>query len=133
MGLDTTHGCWHGAYSAFSRFRNLLWEAAGGTLIQDQYYTHPAEIDFDALEDRNFQGEWGRYPEDPLIVLMAHSDCDGHLEVDILEPLAHRLEELAPKLPTEGAGHLYDPRGQTLQFAAGLREAASKGERVEFH
>ena len=29
MGLDTTHDCFHGAYSAFSRWRNAVAEAAG--------------------------------------------------------------------------------------------------------
>jgi hypothetical protein len=29
MGLDTSHGCWHGAYSAFSRWRTKLAEVAG--------------------------------------------------------------------------------------------------------
>lgn len=29
MGLDTTHGCWHGAYSAFMRWREKLAEVAG--------------------------------------------------------------------------------------------------------
>lgn len=28
MGLDTTHGCWHGAYSAFGRWRDGLAKAA---------------------------------------------------------------------------------------------------------
>ena len=26
MGLDTTHGCWHGTYSAFNRWRNKIAE-----------------------------------------------------------------------------------------------------------
>lgn len=29
MGLDTTHGCWHGAYSAFHRWRVEVAKAAG--------------------------------------------------------------------------------------------------------
>ena len=29
MGLDTTHDCWHGAYSAFMRWRQKLAEVAG--------------------------------------------------------------------------------------------------------
>jgi hypothetical protein len=29
MGLDTTHDCWHGAYSAFMRWRRKLAEVAG--------------------------------------------------------------------------------------------------------
>lgn len=29
MGLDTSHGCWSGAYSAFMRWRQMLASAAG--------------------------------------------------------------------------------------------------------
>lgn len=29
MGLDTTHDCWHGAYSAFHRFRHGIARAIG--------------------------------------------------------------------------------------------------------
>jgi hypothetical protein len=29
MGLDTTHGCWHGAYSAFMRWRQEIAHVAG--------------------------------------------------------------------------------------------------------
>lgn len=29
MGLDTSHGCWHGAYSAFMRWRHKIAEVAG--------------------------------------------------------------------------------------------------------
>jgi len=29
MGLDLTHGCWHGAYSAFMRWRQKIAELAG--------------------------------------------------------------------------------------------------------
>jgi hypothetical protein len=29
MGLDTTHNCWHGAYSAFMRWRQEIAKAAG--------------------------------------------------------------------------------------------------------
>lgn len=28
MGLDTSHDCWRGAYSAFNRWRRALAEAA---------------------------------------------------------------------------------------------------------
>ena len=29
MGLDTSHGAWHGAYSAFMRWREMVAEVAG--------------------------------------------------------------------------------------------------------
>jgi len=29
MGLDISHGCWHGAYSAFMRWREKISQVAG--------------------------------------------------------------------------------------------------------
>lgn len=132
MGLDTSHGCWHGAYSAFSRFRQLLAEAAGYDIVQDKHYRY-ADLQWDQFTEENLQGEWDRYPEDPLIVLLAHSDCDGYIDPDIAPHLADRIEDLIPELPDWGAGHLYNPRAQAKRFAEGLREAASKKEQVQFH
>ena len=37
MGLDTTHDCWHGAYLAFSRWRDQLAEVAGYTFHKDAH------------------------------------------------------------------------------------------------
>jgi hypothetical protein len=34
VGLDTTHDAWHGAYSAFSRWRELIAVAAGYELAE---------------------------------------------------------------------------------------------------
>lgn len=40
MGLDTTHDCWHGAYSAFGRWREGLAKAAGIPLhLMERYYS----------------------------------------------------------------------------------------------
>lgn len=42
MGLDTTHGCWHGAYSAFMRWREKLAEVAGIPLwLMEGFYEPP--------------------------------------------------------------------------------------------
>lgn len=122
MGLGTTHDCWYGAYSAFDRWRTLLTAAVGPQWA----------INWDAITEANLQGDWDHLPEDPLVVLIAHSDCDGRIVAEACLPLAIRLEQLAESLPTEGAGHLINPRVQTLQFAAGLRQAAASGEDVEF-
>lgn len=46
MGLDTTHGCWHGAYSAFGRWREGLAKVAGIPLhLMEHYYTEDSWID----------------------------------------------------------------------------------------
>lgn len=132
MGLDTTHDCWHGSYGAFNRFRDALAEAAGYTIKEYGRGYITVDLDWDRFEQKNFYGEWDSPPEDPLLILIVHSDCEGVISAAHAPFIATRLEQLAPKLSEEGAGHLYNPRAQAMQFATGLREAASKGENVEF-
>lgn len=147
MGLDTTHGCWRGPYSAFSRWRQAVAVAAGWRLIEVEgaygsMVTVPREINWEALDDRNYLGEWDRLPEDPLVVLIAHSDCDGIIPVEALVPLAERLEAIIPATPEPASDPEYrdpEPRGlydgvrnATIRFAEGLRRAAAEGEPVVF-
>lgn len=118
MGLDTTHGCWHGAYSAFHRWRAKIAEVAGLPDIM-------------TMQGYKKKTPWNL--DDPLTALLSHSDCDGSLAVEVLGPLADRLEALIPSLPEGGGGgHIRDWRAQTSDFVEGLRLAASLGEPVEF-
>lgn len=174
MGLDTSHDCWQGAYSAFMRWRKALASVIGLDLDKMGGYTNAEDAgdwsdvrigvtaemaDLRAVladaeqSDRadavaEIQAEIERrFPIDPLVTLLLHSDCDGSIEVADLLPLANRLEELLPKLEeydaaNEPAGHLaavnphrhaYGVAGAARRFAAGLRLAASLGEPVEFH
>lgn len=112
MGLDTTHDCWHGSYSAFNRFRRELAKSIGINL--DAMYGYGGDTPFPNKED------------EPLVILLDHSDCDGEIvPVDCL-PLANRLEEIASRLPDYGL------RAAALQFASGLRRAYANNEPVEF-
>jgi len=138
MGLDTSHDAWHGAYSAFTRWRTELARAAGYTIKRGHNgYPYAAEIQWDRLAAENFMGEWERVPEDPLIILLAHSDCDGEIKPEHAPWLADRLEQLLPALPDENTatGHIagYGWRGTTQRFIDGLRAAAAAGEAVDFH
>lgn len=141
MGLDTTHECWHGAYSAFSRWRNAVAVAAGYMVAPVKwpgmgYETDSILIDWGHIEEKNYSGEWDAMPADPLIILIAHSDCDGEIKPEHCTPLADRLEELVPLLSDEGGGHIAARggfKGATEKFIAGLRAAAEAGEPVEFH
>jgi hypothetical protein len=140
MGLDTTHGCWHGGYGSFSVFREALaraaeWPADG----PDEGFeaSGGSRINWSALPDGWLMGEgWESVPEDPLIILQAHSDCDGILPVFALVPLADRLEELRPKV--HDAALAWAPAWadelpeRVDQFVRGLRAAAAAGEPVEF-
>lgn len=137
MGLDTSHDCWHGAYSAFTRWRNHLAEVAGYTLVTtEEMYIPTPDLDWSSIVRSNFDGEWEATPADPLVVLIAHSDCDGVIHPAQAGPLADRLEELLPKLDEEIAvGHIarLGMRGTTERFITGLRAAVKADEDVDFH
>lgn len=82
---------------------------------------------------------WDTFKDDPIVTLLNHSDCSGDIRgVKVQRALAARLEEMAPLMPSAdeaGGGHLHDmggPGPAALQFAKGLREAASKREVVRF-
>lgn len=134
MGLDTSHNCWHGAYSAFTRWRHELARVAGYQVARLEGQTHDTTlIDWGHIVDENYYGEWDALPSDPLILLIAHSDCEGVIHPQHAQLLADRLAELLPLLSGDGGGHIGDYRTKTEQFIAGLRDAAAKGEDVDFH
>jgi hypothetical protein len=119
MGLDTTHDCWHGPYSSFMRWREEVCRAVGWGELRDYL---------------GFGGAKQFPADDPLSVLLAHSDCDGEIAAEECLPLAERLEEIAPTLPDEPKWHRAESaQAKALQFAAGLRRAAAADEPVGFH
>lgn len=137
MGLDTTHDCWHGAYSAFHRWRRKLAEVAGyGNLCDYAGFFIPGRYS-SAVDATPGLTEAKPWPDngDVLIELLNHSDCNGHLSAEICGPLADRLEQLLPALQVagDGAGHIGGYAEKTETFIAGLRAAAAAGEPVEFH
>ena len=136
MGLDTTHDCWHGAYSAFTRWRNKLAEVAGYAFYKagdPPIYDQPL-IDWGHITTENSYGQWANTPPDPLIVLIAHSDCEGEIYPAQAGPLADRLEELLPLLPSDSTGgHIGVWKDKTQAFINGLRAAVAANEPVEFH
>lgn len=138
MGLDTTHNCWHGGYTAFNTWRHQVARVAGyevetrrqpstfGTGIEFEFET--PVLDWDTYTEANLLGEWQDTPSDPLLVLLVHSDADGWIYPVQAGPLADRLEELLPQIPEHE-----DVRADTVQFIKGLRQAAEAGEPVGFH
>jgi hypothetical protein len=136
MGLDTSHDAWHGAYGAFTRWRNKLAEVAGYTITKGDDGYESADIDWDVYPIQRYDGDWDDAwvkPADPLIYLIVHSDCDGVIHPREAALLADRLEELVPLLPDgEAPGHVRHWRNTTTQFMAGLRAAVAAGEDVEF-
>lgn len=148
MGLDTSHGCWHGSYGSFDHFRTALAAAIGIDLHDMQGF----------VED-GLCTPWMDPADEPLVYLLDHSDCEGEIAVKALAPLAKRLREVAPMMcaampfaagwraarrsmrgssPVEDSGDRFaEPlmarwRAAAIQFAEGCEEAAAKGEPVEF-
>lgn len=136
MGLDTTHGCWHGAYSAFSRWRDGVALAAGYRVWPVQYAIGTRNtiiLDWGHLPEGHLLGEWPETPADPLLVLLTHQDCEGVIHPRDAGPLADRLESLLDKLPEENdPGHIGNWRACTCRFIAGLRLASNNNEDVVF-
>jgi hypothetical protein len=119
MGLDTSHGCWHGAYSAFSRWRTQIATQIG--------------IPLDCMEGFGGGRPWPSSEQEPLVHLLNHSDCDGELEHRHCAAIADRLTEILPGLPADDdGGHIGNWREKTQLFIDGLRLAADRGENVIF-
>ncbi len=119
MGLDVTHDCWHGAYSGFMRWRIKICEVAGyGDLMQRQ----------------GFGGDIPFPQDDPLTILLDHSDNDGEIEFKYCKPIADRLLELIPALKKagDGGGHIGSYADKTQAFIDGLLLANRKKENIEF-
>lgn len=85
-----------------------------------------------AVTNEQVYGEWAETPDDPLIVLLVHSDCEGEIHPEQAGPLADRLEALLPEIHGEGGGHIGNYRAKTEAFIAGLRAAVAAGEPMEF-
>ena len=125
MGLSVSHNAWSGGYRAFNEWRRML-----GEIGQAQPVCEPTP----GMK----LGDWEETPDDPLAIIMAHSDCGGHVRAEHAGPLAERLREI---LKRQGGFTLHVPTGWDLQeflrvteaFAEGLEAAGSAGEPLEFH
>lgn len=135
MGLDTTHGCWHGPYSAFMRYREKLVALAWGPdPLRGNIYNYRGFHDPESHHKHEITSvEPLEFPaDDPLTILIDHSDCDGEILPEQARALADRLEELMKKRMPNRA--LYDELAPaTARWITGLRAAAAAGESVGFH
>lgn len=135
MGLDTTHGAWHGPYGSFSRWRHAVAVAAGIIKEGENLYDDPSPIDWPTIPTDGM-GRWTQDPEDVIWVLLAHSDCEGEIKKRFLLPLADRLEGLLDSLDTgegQGLDYSFSPQGRAKQFVSGLRLASSENKKVKFY
>ena len=128
MGLDTTHNCWHGSYSGFGNWRNELAMLTGYGVTEVLPGLYAPAIG--EVSNAEAMGAWPATPADPLIVLFAHSDCEGEIKVPQLYPLARRLEGIYGE---HGARMAPPLRAQTRRFIDGLYTAHLAGQPVGFH
>lgn len=126
MGLDTTHGCWSGSYSGFGKWRTSIAREIGIDLDSMQGFARGVKRCPTCGHESLSGVSWDALKPDPLHIVLSHSDCDGSIRWQDCEAIAARLEEVAPRLANEW-------QEDTARFVAGLREAASLREDVEFH
>ena len=89
MGLEITHNCYGGPFSHFHRWRTEIGRVAGyPTVIRRVDFVGVRKLEEDLVIDQTMlppncvQGDWDHLPEDPLMVLLVHSDCDGHIKAE---------------------------------------------------
>jgi hypothetical protein len=119
MGLDTSYDCFTGAYSSFNRFRARICETAGLGNIYD------------------YLGYGGNKPypvnqEEPLMILIDHSDCDGEISAEDCKPLQNALIELRKKTDPDNPDD-EEFRHRLTQFIDGLEDAIKHKDSVEFY
>lgn len=146
MGLDVSHDCWHGAYSAFGRWREEIAEICGIPLrLMNGFYAGPCEFDDEVKAapclhnwakrtDEWLPIEWASLRPDAIHMLLNHSDCDGMIRWEDCRDIARRLEQILPNLPEDAdPGHIGNWRDTTQRFVDGLMRAWEAEEDVEFH
>ncbi len=150
MGLDTSHNAWHGAYSAFMRWRTEVAKVAGmpPLMAMEGFWNDSSntkrivehitdEWIKDALKADVLDGLpilWSALKPDPLHVLLYHSDCDGEISPEDCALIADRLEDLLPLMPQgDAGGHIGNWRDKTQAFIDGCRLAAAANEPLDFH
>lgn len=131
MGLDTSHDAFHGAYSAFNRFRQAVARAMGGS------YPPHARDDLDCGK-WYWGADYTQTTHPGLYAFLAHSDCDGEIDPETCRFVADELEALLPAIEAAddgGSGHIERDGGYaavTRRFIAGCRAAAGASEPLEF-
>lgn len=153
MGLDISHNTWHGAYSAFMRWREKIAEVAGlpplelmegfysegsmGNMFSLLDYKYPKEDELDMSAVRRMRKKlpikWECLKPSPLLELLYHSDCDGYINWKVCKGIADELSKLIDKLPNEDAGgHIGNWIEKTETFIKGLLTAYDKKEKLLF-
>lgn len=143
MGLDISHNAFHGAYTAFNRFRNAICKVLGGT-----YPPHPKDAVDDGgnpLDPSRWYWDGDKYSQSThpgLYLLLCHSDCDGEIKPNDCKLIARELKRFVrpgfedPSLVGMADGHLAYQGGYLAvldKFIKGCEDAATVNEPLIFH
>ena len=93
MGIDFSHCDARWSYSGFNRFRTILASCVGIDLDSMEGF----ERDWDnphAPRTESIKWEEIAQGEDPICILLNHSDCDGDIQPEYCERVAKRLQDL---------------------------------------
>ena len=144
MGLNITPDAFHGSATEFNVLRSVLAAAAGYPVTAgrgpDGLISMKDLIDADwatpgyEVTEARLQGDrsGGPPPEDPLPVLLLHSDLAGFIGPADARPLAERIEGLMSSIPVREPEAAAGLARQAAQLAAGLRASATAGIPLEF-
>ncbi len=137
MGLDCSHDAWHGAYSAFNRFRQAITASIGGSFPPHKDIEKHPEHDMIYWDEEKF--DMNNYPG--LFEFLSHSDCDGEISPGMCFKVASDLVTILPRIELlcpncfKSVGHIKNMGGfieATKTFIKGCRKAHAAGEPLLF-
>lgn len=131
--LDIDHGCYNGSEAQFDQLRCMWSQAAGYGLYDFREQGGPVmpRIDIGAFSEEDLDGDWPNgAPDDPLLILLVHSERSGRIQWGHAKYLADRLEELEHVLSAPGSTPVWVL--MTQQFILGLRTASQWRQDVLF-
>ena len=121
MGLDFRGADAHWSYGGFHRFRERIAKIVN--------------IDLNEMEGFTTDGTGMSFPlieEEPLVILLDHSDCDDDIHPEQLKLLAPRFEEVLNILK-ESVGEVLDYDCQEgFKLLKGMKECIENNERLQF-
>lgn len=134
MSVCLTHKAFQGAYSTFNAFRNYIAELAGYKVsISDNPDELPIpypQMDYDIYNSDNYLGIWEKEPDDIILVLIVHSDCEGIIDKRHVGLLAERIEALLQQaFPAKQWWYLHE---KAILFVEGLKRAKKRNQKITF-
>ncbi len=117
MGLSFSHCRASWSYRGFNEFRERLARAIG--------------MDLRAMEGFDGDKPWPSAAKEPLIYLLNHSDCDGHLTPHQCKLVAPRLKAIIEAWP-DGDYKLQHDKRMGRELVKGMKSAAARKQNLEF-